>query len=141
MGYELDIDQEMEEWVAALNSGDYIQGYGVLSTGDGEDCCLGVKCKGLVAKGLAVVARVAGKLVYNGKESLLAGGSALLPMEIAMALDIASNGAFQIELAAPFNEVNSSLVELNDSQQFSFRQIADVIKYVHKYGYWSEEEE
>lgn len=32
------------EWVAALRSGDYVQGKGKLKTSDNQFCCLGVLC-------------------------------------------------------------------------------------------------
>ena len=42
-----------KEWVAALRSGEYKQGYGELKNNTGEYCCLGVACDLLVKKGLA----------------------------------------------------------------------------------------
>lgn len=36
--------QIADKWIAALRSGDYKQGIGVLRTSDNEFCCLGVLC-------------------------------------------------------------------------------------------------
>lgn len=39
------MNQEIKnEWLAALRSGEYIQGHGELKTKDGKFCCLGVLC-------------------------------------------------------------------------------------------------
>lgn len=36
--------QRLNEWIAALRSGDWEQGSGTLQCGDGSFCCLGVLC-------------------------------------------------------------------------------------------------
>lgn len=47
------MNQEFKaKWLAALRSGEYRQGTGVLRTGDNRFCCLGVACDLLVKQGV-----------------------------------------------------------------------------------------
>ena len=39
-----EVQQIREDWIAALRSGDYKRGEGLLRTADDEFCCLGVLC-------------------------------------------------------------------------------------------------
>lgn len=59
------------QWVAALRSGDYIQGRGQL-TNSSRDCCLGVLCKLAVANGVDVTVETddKGTVLYDGLEFL-----------------------------------------------------------------------
>lgn len=89
------------DWVSALRSGKYNQGYGYLKTKNGY-CCLGVLCK------------VAGKnLVYNP------------------GIDDYKNYEWLIEeifTTDELNEIKIKLMNMNDSKQSSFKNIADYLE-------------
>lgn len=57
---------EKEKWVAALRSGDYIQGRVVLRSSDDRFCCIGVRCE---IAGLEKRPDLPGHWTYFGKFS------------------------------------------------------------------------
>lgn len=114
------MNQEVKQkWVAALRSGEYKQGAGYLKNSKGEYCCLGVLCDVAKKEGQKVVEKYLPSLhTYTFDES-----KAFLPMSVA---DWA-----QLSTEAPYVLVGGGmdrLDHLNDSGDFSFDQIADLIE-------------
>jgi hypothetical protein len=113
-------------WIAALRSGNYKQGRGVLRSEEDAFCCLGV------LEDLAVKAGVtdAGVLIsgaYEYKDRSGVSATGLTPLVRQW------SGIISTEAALPeLVQVNSiecrSLVGLNDEAGASFEQIADVIE-------------
>jgi hypothetical protein len=95
------------KWLKALRGGKYKQAKGVLQAGDGRMCCLGVLCD-----------------IVNPKE-----------WEI---LSYTSNRHFRGDVSYPDKTVMEEtgltlgkcrkLADLNDSKDYSFKQIADFIE-------------
>ena len=114
------MNQEVKQkWVAALRSGEYTQGQGSLKNAKSEYCCLGVLCSVAKKEGLEVVEK------YNTKlESYTFDGDrTFLPYSVR---DWA-----QLSTEAPYVLVGAGmerLDHLNDSGDFSFDQIADLIE-------------
>jgi hypothetical protein len=105
------------KWITALESGEYSQTTACLRDFRGF-CCLGVLCD--VYDSNMWVTAIAYKYSYKGHTTLL-------PPEISKACSIAGEGA--PALATAF----VSLVDLNDHHNYTFKQIAQVIrKYPHK---------
>lgn len=106
------------EWIAALRSGNYRQGYGGLRSEEDKFCCLGVLCD------LAVKAGVLGEGRLNKfdheYEYGLEGESVSLPLEV-MEWSGINNMVGRI---APIG----SLIALNDGHKLSFEHIAIVIE-------------
>jgi len=104
-------DQQAENrkmWTAALRSGDYKQGVGVLRSHEGSYCCLGVASE---------LARKAGVINdYNGSQA--APGTAVIEW---------------LGLAGPLGPLVTQrgshlcVAHLNDSGEWTFDQIADLI--------------
>jgi hypothetical protein len=97
------------EWVAALRSGKYVQGYEKLHTNLGL-CCLGVLCElGMPQLG-----------PYEG-------GAGHPPQQFLEWSGLTNrHGDLPIETRSGDT---TCLIDLNDSRLFSFDQIADVIDY------------
>lgn len=100
-----------EEWVKALESGEYKQGQGALETIDDEGnhcyCCLGVAC--LIAQKHGI------KVHFNEVDGRIGGGDFDIQPEVACALKL-----------SPGKE--GELISLNDTDDRSFVQIADYIR-------------
>lgn len=124
------MDQEIHgQWVAALESGQYQQGKRVLRTSDDTYCCLGVLCDLAVKADLAKWENISGDWVIMPKNDTF---------ETAYGADTATGllPRFVREWAKlddenPHVRTSSSertLTQLNDVFDYSFAQIADVIK-------------
>lgn len=100
-----------EKWVAALRSGEYIQGRRYLRNNNDEYCCLGVLCD-LHSKETNVAQWTKSKFAIN--EYL--GSTALLPMEVHHWSGIEEFGFVH------------KLMCMNDGEQNSFAEIADYIE-------------
>jgi hypothetical protein len=96
-------------WVAALRSGKYRQGSGRLLLEDGSRCCLGVLCD----------------LVPAGRKSLRSSPVApLLPDSVVSEVDMNSrHGVLRVSV-----DTGTSLDWLNDSGEYTFDEIADIIQ-------------
>lgn len=114
------MNQEVKQkWVAALRSGEYTQGQGSLKNAKSEYCCLGVLCDVAKREGLAVIEKY---LPFEGLYTF-DGDMTFLPMSV-------ENWA-QLSTEAPYVLVGAGmerLDHLNDSGDFSFDQIADLIE-------------
>jgi hypothetical protein len=113
-----------KQWVDALRSGEYEQGRGQLCDSDNKYCCLGVLSE------LAARAGVVEKVQTGINDSYRYGGDAsLMPGKVAEWAEYDSAGIWG-KLPAEARGVvpESDLVGLNDSGNYTFEQIADVIE-------------
>jgi hypothetical protein len=110
-----------EKWVAALRSGEYTQGTGVLNRLDEEFCCLGVLCEIALKEGVDIEKALEPMRDY---EVYTYGGSVYcLPDEVER-----WSGLDQDELVPhPVDDRNTTLAAVNDSK-VSFTVIADIIE-------------
>ncbi|WP_290738295.1 hypothetical protein [Haliea sp.] len=101
------INSNAQKWVDALRSGEYKQGVGQLYNQDLDKyCCLGVACK--------VYEKETG---YNlGVDS---GGTLIRYLQVKDWLSLRT-------ICGDY--INNSLVNLNDGDELSFSEIADVIE-------------
>lgn len=107
------------QWVAALRSGEYPQGYGALWNNKGY-CCLGVLTDLAVKAGIGtwiVPPNDPKGYVYEDVEGI--GWTAYLPTEVKAWADM-SGGRMEDTIEA--------LMVMNDSDQMSFADIADYIE-------------
>lgn len=128
-------------WTAALRSGDYRQGVGVLKTRDGDFCCLGVLCD------LAVKAGVieSPEEIHADDDSYVTGyryesETGVLPESVMEWAGIPySEGTYSLsdeEMTERYGNGwqntdyyrKTSLINANDSYGKSFDQIADLIE-------------
>lgn len=120
------MDQEVKaKWVAALRSGDYIQGQGFLKTTDehgAKHCCLGVLCDLAVLEGVTTAHEVEGDA---HRTTIYARGYDCFPPREVW--EWAGLGNDNPEVDIPGQEEKRSLVDLNDSGK-SFSEIADRIE-------------
>lgn len=132
------MDQEKKaQWVAALRSGDYKQGHGLLHTitdGEHQYCCLGVLCDLAEKSGLTLrrgdnldrgLAQPYTRYViaYNGNDDFL-------PQAVMEWAGVTSPNPPTCEpsdVGTPGNSLPATLSWLND-QGKSFSEIADIIE-------------
>lgn len=124
-------------WIKALRDGKRKQGYGQLRRND-EHCCLGVLSE------LGFEAGICSRTEVNVVETDDDTGkdveyiefrygwhkeTAFLPSEIMEWAGLESNnGIFRITNEDGYNYSSESLVSLNDSEKFTFAQIADYVE-------------
>lgn len=101
-------------WAAALKSGDYAQGGGVLRNSREDFCCLGVLCN-LHAQDHPQIAR--GQL----HRSLYLGHSTQLPPEVAKWARAVSFDGGDLQIG------RASATDLNDIRQMPFNKIGDLV--------------
>lgn len=106
-----------EQWIKALRGGKYKKGMGALRTTQRKFCCLGVLCD-LYSKEKKVEW---GKDIVVGWEFM--DQSVILPNEVRIWAGLCSVSGIIRE-----NVGTTSLAELNDDKDKSFKQIADVIE-------------
>jgi hypothetical protein len=116
------------KWVAALLSNEYEQTTGVLRNGDGF-CCLGVLCD--------IYAQETGVewFTVNGRDFGMHGADSVLPLEVRRWAGLADEHGGYVSVSKDYDEGEmttvdhtASLTELNDTWNYDFRQIADVIE-------------
>lgn len=123
-----EIQEHRRLWLEALRSGKYTQGRMRLATTYGDDipvryCCLGVACDVAIKSGLDLdVAKVDG-----GAALTFDGGSRVLPDRVQEWLGLEDRSP---ELRSTSEMM--SLVGLNDSGDYTFEEIADLIE---KHGF------
>lgn len=107
----------IQDWLAALRSGQYKQGRHLLNTmtatGAIEYCCLGVLCD---------VANKKHGIPLTKKNGRIAGGSLVDQKAVWKASHLADAGNLK-----PLSEY-TSLTDLNDTEKATFNQIADYIE-------------
>jgi hypothetical protein len=114
------MNQEIKaKWVAALRSGEYVQGQRYLNGPDGF-CCLGVLCD--------LYGKETGEKWFDegGDGKRMLDGWTVPPLQVQKWADLGSDlGYTGVETPATDSV---SLVDLNDSG-LPFSQIADIIQY------------
>lgn len=121
---------------AALRSGDYEQGrlkLKRLGFGDTEAfCCLGVACdiSGLGTWKPTINERWDDYVIYNENGVYLEKNENLLPSAVAKWLGIHEGGAFRFAYTflGRTQHTQFTLTDLNDSGEFTFSMIADVLE-------------
>jgi hypothetical protein len=111
-----------EKWIEALRSGDYEQGKGALSIA-GTYCCLGVLCEIAVKDGVPVVKSgdESGNAYYDGR-------SELPPLSVVnWAFPGHDRDKWSIDGMWEITP-DHHLPSLNDAQNWSFEQIADLVE-------------
>ncbi len=122
------MNQEIKaQWVAALRSGEYPQGYNALRRTDTDTyCCLGVLCE------LAVKAEIAVRLdqdeaewsLYKAVNSETDCASGLPPRAVVAWAEIGtSNPAVELP-----NGGRMEMSALNDNLRMTFAEIADLVE-------------
>jgi len=113
------------DWVAALRSGKYAQTTGQLKDVEANGpayCCLGVLCDIVGAKW-----DEDGRATYKDGES-----SGLLPRTVAKAVGFDADDDYancqEVDPCVWMGQEKMTLSELNDSGDYTFAQIADIIE-------------
>jgi hypothetical protein len=109
-------EQIVEEWIKALQIGDYNQGKGLLRSDNGF-CCLGVLCDVVQKHGIGRWKKVKRLDCY---EFIIEGENyfSFLPEKVAQLVGLASRvGVYD----------SSSLAADNDIKRLSFEEIAEII--------------
>lgn len=115
------LNENAKKWVAALRSGKYTQGRSVLNQNDRAFCCLGVACEVAIESGIPVEKKISG----FGQTRKYNNASTVLPSLVMDWLGLESaSGSFHRTVGG----LHSSLVSVNDSAQFTFNEIADLIE-------------
>lgn len=125
------ITENGKKWLAALRSGEYKQGRGVLDDGQGRYCCLGVACK-LAAEELGTV-KVEEEAVTNQAfephpitSTAYDGQQFTLPHSVMDWLGVRTDDPYVREMWAD-GETSHSCSLLNDNEM-PFTDIADMIE-------------
>ncbi len=112
-----------EKWVAALRSGDYPRGKGCLSNA-GKFCPLGVLCEVAIKEGLDIHTKQLTPL--NGIHSMSYDGEkSFLPWSVSHWCGLSNDSPVVVLIK------NGSLIPLtalNDTFDYSFEKIADLIE-------------
>lgn len=123
------------QWVAALRSGNYEQTTGVLKSTQGQYCCLGVLCDLAVQAGVVKLSEyhddeVEGEPVLHGygygpTDDFNDPGTTTgeLPEEV-----VKWAGLTWTNPDVNYHDGSVSLITANDSEGFSFNEIADAIE-------------
>lgn len=107
---------EVRKWVKALRSGKYKQGYAKLCD-NGKYCCLGVACH-----------------IFKSKNSIIHSDDQL-PYEIKDIPEWLKNINLNFKSkTADDTGTGIDLAALNDSQEHTFDEIADILEIVYLYG-------
>lgn len=107
--------KQLKKWISALDSGKYKQGFNKLNP-DGTYCCLGVACKVLIPS----------SELYTFRSKNIIG---IVPSDQPHSPKWLNN------INRDFNNITKkSLTDLNDSEEYSFSEIATLLElvYIHK---------
>jgi hypothetical protein len=104
--------EELKIWIAALRSGEYIQGKDCLQY-ENRYCCLGVACMVLIPKD---------KLVLDIYDNI----SGVAPDDQPHSPDWLINISSDV-----FKKYGEGLMNLNDIKEWSFNQIADLLEKIY----------
>jgi hypothetical protein len=107
-----------ELWVKELRSGKYEKTKGILQDGVGF-CCLGVLCKVGEDNGV-FVKKYMGELIGTNLHTRLIGTNLQTQKDI-------SEWSGMVTISGVFSD-DVSLINLNDEEDYTFNQIADVIE-------------
>lgn len=113
-----------EEWIAALRSGDYVQGAGKLNR-NGEYCCLGILCNIAAKQGVVEdnIVRQDGDILHRYGSSV-----SILPREVAAwaGMNVHEFSDWEV-VGIQIGTYATTLANLNDSGS-RFETIADFIE-------------
>lgn len=113
------MNQEIKEkWVDALRSGNYKQGKSKLRNADNTFCCLGVLCDVVNPKPWQQ---------YSDNSWSYQSNVEILPSDLYLAAGITCTGDLK-KLVHVGSTTYLTLAQMNDSGNFSFQQIADIIE-------------
>lgn len=120
----------MEEWVQALRYGNYKQGRDLLCDKNDNYCCLGVLCDIAERKGIVESHKPAGNYPTQFGENRNDG---LLPKEVMEWSGISNEDGlfttkFKVTSSAGIPTETNAIVVMNDSGQYDFNQLADIIE-------------
>jgi hypothetical protein len=104
-----------EAWISALRSGEYKQGKGTLRTAEGKYCCLGVLGEILEKTDEASFTLAENAACYVIRDSVGSGSTTQLPNTL-------------LEKIGLHDLAQEDLIEMNDDQGYSFKQISNWIK-------------
>jgi hypothetical protein len=112
------------KWIKALRSGDYKQTEGALRAGDAF-CCLGVLCNIHAQEHPEIAAKEKSPRYYMGAHGLLPPAV----VEWAGLTNVATeeNGD-PTDIKVTYRDKETTLSNLNDSEELSFKKIAKVIE-------------
>lgn len=127
------------EWVAALRSGEYEQGYHVLQNEEGRYCCLGVLCEIAVKHGVIAEPTQVSDGAWNydacdATPSTKVGEWAGFEWKTYDDdIDPDGDGGYQVTnpqvmVEGSFGRISRDLAALNDSGNYDFNAIADLIE-------------
>jgi hypothetical protein len=127
------------QWIAALRSGEYTQGHGTLQTHDNEFCCLGVLCDLYAKDGGGEWERRDSpgsnshifRMDHNGDDDYGHQSRHYLPSNLREVAGLPDEFGGSGRLVGLYDLEGCEVVlsDLNDSKEFTFDQIADVIDY------------
>ncbi len=120
------LNKYQKKWLKALRSGKYKRGTnyltGVDTKGKLRHCCLGVACR-IFPK----IVECTGIDEFNNCYYGVNRRDTILPEELQELLGVDDMGAFNTKIRKGGN-YTFTLAGLNDSNKFSFKQIADIIE-------------
>lgn len=112
--------KQFNSWLKALRSGEYGQGKYALNPNPGIYCCLGVACDVVIPKN----EQDRGVIAYN--PPLLIGGAPTDQASAPKWLKMISSDFYR--------RTGKSLIEMNDSDDFTFEEIAELLELVYVRG-------
>lgn len=118
------------KWLAALRSGEYKQGTGVLRTdytGEDKFCCLGVLCDLAVQEGVTTLTRTNGGVYSYAQDGGGLGVTGTLPKVVREWAEVTTDNPL-VKWKSGNRYAHYSLTQLNDREGLSFDEIADVIE-------------
>jgi hypothetical protein len=116
------MDKEIkDQWLEALRSGDYVQGYTYLEYG-GRYCCLGVLCELAVKAGVIEV--IESKLEGNGTIYGYANDTATLPEKVVEWANLPDANP----VVGDQGQFHRTLSQINDHRNHDFNAIATLIE-------------
>lgn len=120
--------ENIRKWVEALRSGEYTQGKNALRDGD-KYCCLGVACDVYDSSRWDLLPNFQAsdgdrELYHYGEPSMFG----FLPLEVAAWLGFKTDEVATNPFVRTPDGEEAHLTGLNDSENYSFAQIADCIE-------------
>lgn len=116
-------EEVKNKWTAALRSGKYKQGKGLLNNGAGRLCCLGVLCEVAIEEGLDIQ-----RIVMD--DAIHVSAAAYMDEEGIPVMTVLPNSVMEwadLNAPDPFVTSEATIAHLNDEEELSFAEIADII--------------
>jgi hypothetical protein len=119
------IESVKKDWIAALRSGEYLQGQSKLNSG-GKFCCLGVLCELAAEAGIVKkTVKMSGATVYIAIDDDFDSSTEVLPFKVSEWAGLTD--ANPCVIYSSYEYEFQSLAQLNDNGE-SFYIIADLIE-------------